>query len=135
MLLDSSAWIAYYRNLELPFTEFVEEILMKNKPIYTCPLVIQEILQSFANEKEYAKAYISFLMYPNFVLRDQKKVAIDATNIYRNCWRKGFTIRKPNDCIIALIALIALTYDLELLHNDKDFESIARLYSLKIAGI
>jgi hypothetical protein len=50
MLLDSSAWIAYDSNLELPVTEFVEELLVKDKPIYTSPLIIQEVLQGFANE-------------------------------------------------------------------------------------
>jgi predicted nucleic acid-binding protein len=71
-------------------------------------------LQGFANEKEYMKA------------------AIDAANIYRNCRKKGYTIRKPNDC---MIALIALTYKLELLHNDKDFEHIASMYPLKLVKI
>jgi predicted nucleic acid-binding protein len=132
MLLDSSAWIAYYRNLELPFTEFVDELLVKDKPIYTSPLIIQEVLQGFANEKEYMKAYRSFLLYRNFALANQKKATIDAANIYRNCRKKGYTIRKPNDC---MIALIALTYNLSLLHNDKDFENIAKLYPLKMVKI
>jgi predicted nucleic acid-binding protein len=78
------------------------------------------------------KAYRSFLLYRNFALANQKKATIDAANIYRNCRKKGYTIRKPNDC---MIALIALTYNLSLLHNDKDFENIAKLYPLKMVKI
>ena len=67
-----------------------------------------------------------------YAIENQKKAAIDAANIYRNCRKKGYTIRKSND---GMIAIIALAYKLELLHNDIDFENIARLYPLKMVKI
>jgi predicted nucleic acid-binding protein len=43
---------------------------------------------------------------------------IKAANIYRYLRKKGITIRKSNDCIIAAVAIQA---DIPLLHSDRDF--------------
>ena len=48
---------------------------------------------------------------------------IHAVDIYRECRKKGFTIRKTIDC---LIAAIAIENNLALLHNDRDFSNIAK---------
>ena len=52
-----------------------------------------------------------------------------AAQLYRQLRKKGVTIRKPNDC---LIAAYALHFDLELCHNDVDFDQIAAHTDLKI---
>jgi predicted nucleic acid-binding protein len=55
--------------------------------------------------------------------------AVGAAKLYRNLRKKGITIRKPNDC---LIAYYAITNDIELVHNDSDFDLIAENSTLKI---
>jgi len=132
MLIDSSAWIKAYREQSSPQAYFIDQLLDNNKPIFTCALIMQEVLQGFSDKQDYRDAYKAFRLFTFYAIENQKKAAIDAANIYRNCRRKGYTIRKPNDCVIALIAL---TYKLELLHNDKDFEHIAQLYPLKIVKV
>lgn len=49
--------------------------------------------------------------------------------LYRFCRNRGLKIRSMIDCFIAVVAI---EEDLELLHNDRDFESIARVTSLRI---
>jgi predicted nucleic acid-binding protein len=46
--------------------------------------------------------------------------------------KKGVTIRKPNDCLIAHHAIF---YDIPVLHNDVDFDQIARFTALRLAAI
>ena len=54
----------------------------------------------------------------------------DAAVLYRLCRREGETIRKLIDCLIGAVAIRA---DLPILHNDHDFDVLARHTSLKIA--
>lgn len=60
---------------------------------------------------------------------DPTVAAIEAANLYRELRKKGVTIRKPNDC---LIAVYALHFNVELCHNDSDFDFIAAHSALKI---
>ena len=53
----------------------------------------------------------------------------EAAAIYRRCRRAGETIRKMTDCLIAVPVMRA---DAELLHNDADFDAIARHTRMKI---
>ena len=54
---------------------------------------------------------------------------IKADRLYRTLRRKGFTIRKANNC---LIAALCIEFDIPVFHNDKDFDNIAKHTSLKI---
>ena len=60
---------------------------------------------------------------------DNYEMAISAADLYRFLRKKGVTIRKANDC---LIASICIKNNFSLLHNDKDFDNIAKYTSLKI---
>ena len=56
-------------------------------------------------------------------------MSIAAASLYRNVRALGIAIRKQNDC---LIAAICINNNIPLLHNDKDFDNIAKYTSLKI---
>lgn len=49
-------------------------------------------------------------------------IALKAASLYRKLRKAGKTIRKSNDC---LIAVYAIENAIPLLHNDKDFDFIA----------
>ena len=53
----------------------------------------------------------------------------EASAIYRECRDVGETLRSLSDCLIAVPVIRA---DAALLHNDADFEVIARHSSLKV---
>ena len=130
MLVETSAWIQYYRDSgDVQVDKAVNQLLANNQTIETAPVIIQEVLQGFADPASYQKALNAFRLYPLFQLQDQQKAAIDAAEIYRTCRKNGYTIRKPTDC---MIALIALTHQLTILHHDKDFNYIAKFYPLKV---
>lgn len=53
----------------------------------------------------------------------------DAAALYRACRRRGETVRKLIDCLIAAVAIHANT---PVLHQDVDFDVLARHTDLKI---
>jgi predicted nucleic acid-binding protein len=56
-------------------------------------------------------------------------LAHDAAILYRDLRMKGVTVRKPNDC---LIAVYAMHYNIALLQDDRDFQLIAQYSKLKL---
>ena len=46
-----------------------------------------------------------------------------AAELYRRCRRQGETVRKLLDCLIAAVAIRA---GIPVLHNDRDFDVLAR---------
>ena len=65
----------------------------------------------------------------SYNLKDAIESYASAARIYTNCRKKGTTVRSTIEC---LIAVTAPEHDLLLLHNDSDFDAIARVVSLKI---
>jgi predicted nucleic acid-binding protein len=55
------------------------------------------------------------------------EVTNKAIDIYRTLRKKGITIRKSIDCLIAAYAIIGKIY---LLHKDNDFVEIAKEYKI-----
>ena len=53
----------------------------------------------------------------------------DAAALYRRCRRQGGTVRKSIDCLIASVAVRA---GVSILHNDGDFEVLARHTELRV---
>lgn len=63
---------------------------------------------------------------------DPVEAAIEAATLFRFLRKKGVTIRKPNDCLIAQYAIF---YNIPVLHSDVDFDQIARHSPLRIAAV
>lgn len=56
----------------------------------------------------------------------------EAAELYLRCREAGLTIRKSNDC---LIAVCAMKHGVQLLHNDRDFDHIAKVAPLRATRI
>ena len=54
---------------------------------------------------------------------------IRAADIYRELRKKGLTVRNSIDC---MIASVAMEHDVALLHNDRDYATIATLGTLRV---
>jgi predicted nucleic acid-binding protein len=65
----------------------------------------------------------------DYVNYEPYESAIKAAQLYRSLRRKGITIRKANDCVIAALCI---EFDIPLFHSDKDFDNIAKYSALKI---
>ena len=56
----------------------------------------------------------------------------EAAHIYRTCRAAGHSLRGQTDC---LIAVLAIRHEASLLHNDRDFETIAQHTPLRLEPI
>ena len=65
-----------------------------------------------------------------FPIHEPKGLAtyLNAADIYRDCRKKGKTVRKTVDC---LLAAMCLENDLILFHKDKDFDRISECTGLR----
>ncbi len=126
-IIDSTVWIDYFNNVINDKTNAADKLL-ENRFAIILPVILQEILQGIRNRETFDS--IRWLMLSlEFFQYDAVQAAIDAASLYRFLKIKGVTVRKPNDC---LIAIICINNNIPLLHNDKDFDNIAKHTSLKI---
>ena len=89
---------------------------------------MQEVLQGINSDKEFEKVN-SYLNALTKFTGNGYEFAYEAANLYRQLRTNGITIRKPNDC---LIAMFAIKNDVMLLNDDRDFQFIAKYSPLKI---
>jgi len=127
MLVDTSVWINFFNGINNFQTKTVRECIENDHPFFICPLIIQEILQGIRSDSEYSNVKESLLKIEILTI-DPLESAIGAANLFRSLRKKGTTIKKSKDC---LIAFYAIYFEINLLHNDKDFELIAKYSDLK----
>ena len=122
-IFDTSVWISYSKGVENPQTLMLENYL-KNFPnqIYITPTILQEFLMGLRYESDFVK-YKLQLQSLNAFKPDWEKTSINAAKLYFDLRKKGVTIRKSTDC---LIAQIAIESNVLLVHLDSDFDLIAK---------
>ena len=131
IIFDTSIWIELIQKQNTPKALLLREYIEDNKPVWLTPTILQEVLQGTKNAQQFTK-FKNLLSGFNCVLMNPIDAAIKAAQLYSSLRQKGVTIRKPNDC---LIASYALHFDIEICHNDSDFDLIAQNSSLKITSI
>jgi len=134
LVVDSSVWIDYFNKKNSEQVEHLEKLLLATalvSPIIIFPVIMQEVLQGLVNDISFntIKENLQGLEYLEY---DAYKFAVEAGQLYRFLRRKGATVRKANDC---LIAALCIDNDIPLFHKDKDFDNIAKYTSLKIYKI
>ena len=134
IVVDSSVWIDYFNKKNSEQAEHLEKLLLATalvSPIIIFPVIMQEVLQGLVNDISFntIKENLQGLEYLEY---DAYKFAVEAAQLYRFLCRKGATVRKANDF---LIAALCIDNDIPLFHKDKDFDNIAKYTSLKIYKI
>ena len=126
-IVDTSVWIDYFNGKIDESTDATEKFIIEGE-LLMIPIILQEVLQGIRSPKDFSIVKNAFLRntFFNFNTID---MALEAATLFRFLKRNGVTIRKPND---SLIAAICIQNNFSLLHNDKDFNNIAKYTSLKI---
>lgn len=127
IVADTSAWIDYVRGIDAPHTNLLDYELDHNR-IITGDLIITEFLQGFRSEKDYqaAKEIIESLEYHDL---SGKKIALQSAQNFRILRKKGITVRKTIDL---MIATFCIENGFELLHNDRDFDPMENILGLQV---
>ena len=129
VLVDTSVWIDFFNsNKPSPEVKILQQLIVNDRSIFLCPVIYQEILQGIRDDRTFEHIQEMLLDFDmlDFAWMNVTNQAID---IYRTLRKKGVTIRKSNDCLIAAYAILA---DVQLLHKDRDFAVIAKGYNLKL---
>ena len=129
LIVDSSIWIdGFNPKIKSPEKELLKKLIQDDYPIFLCPVIYQEVLQGIHEEAAFEQ--VKFIMQQYRMINiDIMHVTNHAVDLYRYLRKKGITVRKSIDCLIASYAIIT---DMHLLHNDSDFTQIAEASKLKI---
>ena len=125
ILVDTSAWIEFLRNTESPVCKLVEEAL--EREVAVCDPVRMEVLAGARDESHLLG--LRRLLARAVALPTLTADYEDAAALYRRCRRQGETVRRLIDCLIAATAIRA---GVPVLHNDSDFDVLARHTELQV---
>lgn len=125
MLIDSSAWIEYLRGTGSATDAAVDALIRRDASITTCQPVTMEVLAGGRSESHTRQ--LERLLARATLLPTEPTDWIDAARLYRAGRHQGLTVRKLMDC---LIAAVALRNGEPVLHNDTDFDALARISGL-----
>jgi predicted nucleic acid-binding protein len=121
LLLDSSVWIDRSRGAETQATRYVD-MHEDREEIALTGIVYQEVLQGARSERGFEQ--LREMLSAMLLLEPREWSTYEiAAILYRRARSAGLTVRKPNDC---LIAAIALEHGALLVHNDRDFFALAQ---------
>ncbi|HCW90613.1 MAG TPA: VapC toxin family PIN domain ribonuclease [Marinobacter sp.] len=116
ILVDTSVWIDYFNGAENPQTDLLDSSIVEGS-VAIGDLIFLEILQGIRSDKEYRQTKQSLLTLDQHEMFGRKMAGKCADN-YRALRKKGITIRKTADIIIATFCI---ENDLPLLFLDRDF--------------
>ena len=128
ILVDSSVWIDFFNGVTSAEADKLNEVLGLEE-IIIGDLILTEVLQGFRSDYDYRAAKKTLTSLSVHELLGQE-MAVKSANNFRKLRKKGITIRKTADVIIA-------TYCIEnkipLLFSDKDFLPFVDNFRLKSA--
>jgi predicted nucleic acid-binding protein len=116
IVVDSSVWVDYFNGRDTPQTTRLDAVL-GIEPLAIGDLILTEVLQGFRSEADFVQARALLLSLTVFELLGLEN-AIRSAEHYRTLRKRGVTIRKTADVIIATFCIVE---DHRLLFSDKDF--------------
>lgn len=125
ILIDTSAWIEYFKDKSAGLSKRVDEILSKYE-VYVPKVVIAELIQGSKSERE-----VSIIedFVDAFNIIDQKEDTwIKAGRLSFNLKKKGKNVNLT-DCYIAVIAQ---EYDCQILSLDFHFKDIQKSFNIRL---
>ena len=126
IVVDSSVWIDYFSGVDNTQTDRLDNTLGL-KPVATGDLIMTEVLQGFRHDKDYKTARKLFEDLTIFEMLGQS-MAVKSADNFRRLRKKGITIRKTADVIIATFCI---EQKLPLLFSDKDFKPFVKHLGLR----
>ncbi len=129
ILVDSSVWIDFFNGRITRETDELDRLLGR-EVLLTGDIILAEVLQGFRRDADFRRAHalLGRLAYADMLGRE---VALKAAENYRALRRKGVTVRKTID---VMIASFCLRHGHTLLHADRDFELMRQRLRLRTVG-
>ena len=128
IVVDTTVWIDFFNGAGTPEDHHLQQLITVGRSLALTDLIFCEILQGIREDAAFEQTRGLLLLYP--ILRIERLATFEhAAQIYRTCRRRGLTVRKTIDC---LIAALCIEEDVELFQKDSDFDAIARVAPLRV---
>jgi predicted nucleic acid-binding protein len=127
VIVDSTVWIDYLRGTENEETRWLERELQLRRLGLT-DLILCEVLQGLRDQNTFERVRTELSRFKVFDTGGSD-MAVAAAENYRQLRRRGYTVHKTIDC---LIATFCLKRNHELLHRDRDFDCFEMVLGLKV---
>ncbi len=126
VLVDTSAWICFFSRKGFEeIKKSISNLLDKNRIAITGPILI-ELIQGCRTETE--KESLKEVLSGTHLLNITDELWDFAAELAFALRRKGVTV----SAIDAIIASVAIRYNIHLIHKDGDFDLLSRHAQLKI---
>lgn len=126
--MDTSAWVEFLRGTRSQADELIHSLLGQPAALATTDVVLMEILAG-ARDDGHRGRLRGLLARCEFLPTEGPGDYERAADLYRACRRQGESVRGLTDCLVAAVAIRA---GVSVLHQDADFEVIARHSALAI---
>lgn len=128
IVADTTVWIDFLEARHTHYDHTLKALIEEGTSVGLTDLIYGEILQGIRDDETFSRIRETLQAFPILRVRGLRTFE-HAASIYRACRKRGLTIRSTIDCIIAATCIES---GAELYHNDRDFETIAKLHDLKI---
>jgi|SRR3984885_2525918 len=127
VIVDTTGWIDYLRGLRNKETDYFDRELGRQRFGLT-DLILCETLQGVGDDNTFTRVLRELRKFEVFETGSQE-LAIEAARNFRNLRRRGRTVRKTIDC---LIATFCLRYGHSLLHRDRNYDYFEHFLGLTV---
>jgi predicted nucleic acid-binding protein len=128
LIVDTTVWVDYFNGQINPETDYLDRA-MSEELILVGDLILAETLQGFREDRDFELAQAALEKFEQAEMLNLRLAHQSAQN-YRTLRKKGITVRKTIDC---LIATFCIAENHSLLHRDNDFDGFEKHLGLNVA--
>lgn len=128
IFVDSSVWVDYFNGCTTRETDYLDTLL-GTEPVAIGDLILAEVLQGFRSDADFAAAKELMACLTLYDLLGAT-LALKVAENYRALRKRGVTVRKTADTIIATFCI---DRGIPLLYSDRDFDPFVKYLGLKPA--
>jgi predicted nucleic acid-binding protein len=127
VIVDSSVWVDYLNSVENEETQWLDSALGK-VAIGLTSLILCEVIQGIRNDRQFHETLNELMNFP-VIEEFPTELAVASAQHFRTLQKKGITVRRTADCIIAAICIRG---GHRLLHRDRDFKAFTAHLGLQV---
>jgi len=128
LVVDTTVWVDYFNGQINPETDYLDRAISEEL-ILVGDLILAETLQGFREDNDFELAQAALAKFEQAEMLNLRLARQSAQN-YRTLRKKGITVRKTIDC---LIATFCIAENHILLHRDNDFDGFEKHLGLNVA--